>query len=134
MGSSSRLRHAARAACLEHPDDAMQAQFGGLGDGRHPAARRVLPRIARQVRMPRQQIAQCLDVVMGNGVKHLADEHELGPARCLITASQHQLGVGKRGVGEIESWRMMCTEVIDRRGIPIAKRAQEILGLVAELI
>ncbi len=112
----------------------MQAQFGGMGDDRHPAARGVLPRITRQVRMSREQIAQCLDVVMSSGVKHLADEHELGPARCVIAASQHQLRVGKRGVGEIESWRMMCTEVIDRCGIPIAKRAQEILGLVAELI
>ena len=75
-----------------------------------------------------------VDVVAPDRVDQLHGLHEPRPARRLVAAREHELRVGELGVGRVERIGMVLAQLGERGGIAGVNRAEQILGLVLELV
>ena len=64
----------------------------------------------------------------------MAGEHEARPTRRLVTAREHELRIGELGAGGIDLVRMVFLELRDGVWIAAMDGAEQVLGLVLQLI
>jgi hypothetical protein len=86
------------------------------------------------VRVLADQLPDRVCVVAPDRVDDPAGQHERGPVRQAVGAGQGELRVGELGVGGFDRVRVMCAKLRERGGAAASDVAQEVLGLVAELI
>ena len=80
------------------------------------------------------EIADASEIVTPDRVDEFAGLDQPRPARCLITAGECELRIGKFGLIRRDRLRMMLVEFFDRGWIAAPDVAKQILRLVLELI
>jgi hypothetical protein len=123
------------AESVEHLDDAISADVRGVRERWTPVAVFANESILmEQLRVLRDQVANGVDVVAPDGVDELHRLYEPRPARRLVAPRQNELRVGKLGGGRVDRIRVKLAELGDRGGIAGVDRAEQIFGLVLELV
>src|SRR5206468_812107 len=90
--------------------------------------------LVQQVRIVGHDAAHCVDIVAPNGIDDLATLDQSRPTRRAIFPREGELRIRELGVRRIYLFGVMCAESGNRVRIAIVNGAEEILGLVLQLI
>jgi len=119
----------------QHGDDRILPDIGGVRHGWPPVAVGHAARaFMQQPRSPQHQLADGVDIASPDRIGHAAGVDQPRPAREAVAARQRGLNVGEFGGCGLDFPGMMLAQFCNRGRIALLYRAQQILGLMPELI
>ena len=133
-GASDRGPQVRRPERVEHGDDPVAAQSGCVRERWSPVAVANAGILVKECRGGLDECAHRAHVIAPDRINQLARLHQSRPAWRPVAARQYELGVGALGTCGIDRAGVALGELGDCGGFAAVNIAEQILGLVPELV